>query len=190
MIPECLQHMDVLCLLRQDPARTGLVCAAHLEGGAIVDAARAMLKNGYHLEDISVLHAAEGFVICYFFEQTGPSGRVCLRVLAPHDEPRVPSISSVYQGADWHEREADDFYGICFEGHPNPVRLFLPSDMDIYPLRKEEPARASVRVLFPFAPEDLVMKKKGFRLFDPEPAPEVGSDKTQTDKTHAASSKD
>jgi NADH-quinone oxidoreductase subunit C len=188
MTPDCLQKLPVLCLVRGDKARTGLTCTAWLTTTAIVDAARAMLEGGYHLEDLSVLHAREGYVLSYFFDHAGQPGRICLRLLAPHDDPLVPTISFVYQGADWHEREADDFYGIRFEGHPNPIRLFLPSDMDIYPLRKEEAARAFVRTLFPCPPEALSRKKESFTLFDPEPESKDAG--TPANKADAASSKD
>ena len=169
MSMDCLKKMDPLCVIRQEPAQTGLAAIAWLEPGAIVDASRVMLEQGYHLEDVSALHAREGFLVSYFFERTDAAGRIALRILAPEDAPEVPSISHVYPGADWHEREVNDFYGIRFEGHPNLIRLFLPSDMNDYPLRKEAASRAPLRVLFPCAPEAVVLKKDGFTLFDPEP---------------------
>jgi len=51
--------------------------------------------------------------------------------------PSFPSICSVYQAADWHEREAYDMLGIYFEGHPDLRRLLLPDDWDGFPLRKD-----------------------------------------------------
>lgn len=183
-----IERMNPLCMIREEPTRTGLTVTAYLESTAIADAARAMLDGGYHLEDISALHAREGFIISYFFEHTGKPGRIALRLLTAHDSPSVPSISSIYPGADWHEREANDFYGIRFEGHPNPVRLLLPSDMDSYPLRKEETARAPVRVLCPCTPEALYMKKENFTLLDPEP--EKTDEKSPADQTGHAISKD
>jgi NADH-quinone oxidoreductase subunit C len=51
--------------------------------------------------------------------------------------PVVPSLSEVYKTAIWHEREAYDFFGIVFEGHPDLRRIFLPLDWDGYPLRKD-----------------------------------------------------
>ncbi len=180
---EFLKTLDPLCLLREDPARTGLAAIAWLEPFAVVDAARLMLEQGYHLEDVSALQAKEGFLVSYFFERFTQTGRIALRVLVPEDAPELPSISHVYAGADWHEREVNDFYGIRFTGHPNLIRLFLPSDMDDYPLRKEPAARASVRTLFPRASETILLKKEGFTLFDPEPEkteqaadPAVGKD--------------
>jgi len=51
--------------------------------------------------------------------------------------PVVPSISSVWKTADWHERETYDFFGIVFEGHPDLRRILLPADWKGYPLRKD-----------------------------------------------------
>ena len=49
------------------------------------------------------------------------------------DEPRCPSISGVYEGALWHERETHEMYGIDFEGHPRLVNLYLPEDFEGHP---------------------------------------------------------
>ena len=51
--------------------------------------------------------------------------------------PAVPSVTSVWRTADWHEREAYDLMGIHFTGHPDMRRLFLPEDWQGHPLRKD-----------------------------------------------------
>ena len=60
-----------------------------------------------------------------------------LRVLLDRNKPEVPSVSSVWKTADWHEREAFDFFGIQFIGHPNLTRILLPADWEGHPLRKD-----------------------------------------------------
>lgn len=56
-----------------------------------------------------------------------------------HDSPEVPSLVDVYAGANWHEREAHEMYGIQFDGHPNLIHLYLPGSFIGNPLRKSYP---------------------------------------------------
>lgn len=51
--------------------------------------------------------------------------------------PEVGSVSSIWRGAEWHEREAYDLLGIKFQNHPDLRRILLPEDWDGYPLRKD-----------------------------------------------------
>lgn len=52
------------------------------------------------------------------------------------NDPRCPTISDVFGGALWAERETHEMFGIVFEGHPNPANLYLPEDFEGHPLRK------------------------------------------------------
>lgn len=54
----------------------------------------------------------------------------------PRDDPRVDSLTGVYGGAGWHEREAADMFGLVFVGHPNLVNIYLPDGFEGHPLRK------------------------------------------------------
>jgi NADH-quinone oxidoreductase subunit C len=66
-----------------------------------------------------------------------------LRVKVPVSEIdcSIDSVISIWRGADWHERECFDMYGIEFKGHPDLRRILLPEDWKGYPLRKDYPAR-------------------------------------------------
>ena len=63
--------------------------------------------------------------------------RVVIRTRVPRKTPLVPSITDIYAGANWHERETHDFFGINFEGHPHLIPLLLPEDADYHPLCKD-----------------------------------------------------
>ena len=54
----------------------------------------------------------------------------------------VPSIVDVFAGADWHEREAHEMFGIVFDGHPNLAHIYLPTEFEGHPLRKDFPLLA------------------------------------------------
>ena len=63
-----------------------------------------------------------------------------LRVIAvglSREDPRVPSITFLWQGAEWLEREAYDMFGITFEGNRDLRRIFMPPDYTSFPLRKD-----------------------------------------------------
>jgi NADH-quinone oxidoreductase subunit C len=66
--------------------------------------------------------------------------RVRLKVQVHTDEP-VPTVSGIWQGAGWPERELFDLFGIVFEGHPDLRRLMMPDDWEGHPLRKDYPVQ-------------------------------------------------
>ena len=55
------------------------------------------------------------------------------------DDLAAPTWSTTYAGADWHERETWEMFGITFAGHPNLIHIYLPSEFEGYPLRKDFP---------------------------------------------------
>lgn len=63
--------------------------------------------------------------------------RLIIKVGVPGDDPTIPSISEIYPGANFYEREAWDLFGIVFEGHTDLTRLLLPDDWEGHPLRKD-----------------------------------------------------
>ena len=60
-------------------------------------------------------------------------------VATPDDEPRLPSVTGIFETADFHEREVYDFFGVVFDGHPNMTRILMPDDWVGHPHRKDYP---------------------------------------------------
>jgi len=60
----------------------------------------------------------------------------------PNDSYTIESISSVFAGANWHEREAHEMFGIGFTGHPDLRNMYLPTDFEGFPMRKDFPLLA------------------------------------------------
>lgn len=105
----------------------------------VVAAAQWLGGHGFALDAITGLDwIAQGqmeLVYDYFHPQSGL--RVAVRARVPRETPELPTISAVFQGADWHERETHDFFGIRFSGHPNLAPFLLPEDATFHPLRKD-----------------------------------------------------
>jgi NADH-quinone oxidoreductase subunit C len=57
----------------------------------------------------------------------------------PKEDPRIDSLVGLYSGANWHEREAHEMFGIEFTGHPQLIKLYLPEAFQGHPLRKSFP---------------------------------------------------
>lgn len=74
----------------------------------------------------------------------GTDERVLLKADVPDDDPRVPTWIRTYAGAAWHEREAHEMFGITFDGNADQRHIYLPSEFEGHPLRKEFPLLARV----------------------------------------------
>jgi len=81
------------------------------------------------------------FEVVYNMISTVHRHRIRLKVRVPEDDPRVDTVSSVWQTANWHERETYDLMGIRFDGHPDLRRILLAEDWEGHPLRKEYPLK-------------------------------------------------
>jgi len=75
--------------------------------------------------------------VVYDFNHYQALCRVTVRTRVLRETPELPTISTVFPGANWHERETHDFFGIRFLGHPDLSPLLLPEDADFHPLLKD-----------------------------------------------------
>ena len=113
-------------------------------------AARRIDRAGYFLEDVSCIDIKEGLQLVYHFDHYDVPGRIVIRTVVTHDNPSLPTISDIYPGASWHERECYDFFGVHFTGHPNLVPLLMDPEYEgPPPLLKEESARRSIEQIQP-----------------------------------------
>jgi len=105
----------------------------------VVLAAEILDQKGFGLDAITGIDwMAQGEMeIVYDFFHPTASLHVVIRTRVPRAEPELPTISSVFPGANWHERETHDFFGIRFLGHPNLAPFLLPEDATFHPLRKD-----------------------------------------------------
>jgi len=105
----------------------------------VVAAAEILSRHGFFIEAVTgVDWMDEGQMeVVYDFNHFDELCRVVIRSRLERDKPEVPTISHIYQGANWHERETHDFFGIKFIGHPDLSPLLLPEDADFHPLRKD-----------------------------------------------------
>jgi NADH-quinone oxidoreductase subunit C len=79
------------------------------------------------------------FEIVFQLRSTRHKHRVRLKVMAAENDARVPSLTPLWAGFDWQERETFDMYGIRFEGHPDLRRIYMYEEFVGYPLRKDYP---------------------------------------------------
>lgn len=166
MIDKFFQGIPLLRLERLDHQKTGLTMSAWLAPEHLQEGARQMLDKEYFLEDVSMLETSEGFMAVYHFDHFAHPGRIALRVVIGREKQELPSIAGIYQGAEWHERECRDFFGVSFAGHENLLPLLLPEDATEHPLRKEDNALKALAELL--EPGETISAAPGFAFFAPQ----------------------
>ena len=92
-----------------------------------------------YLRCLSVVDYVERLEVVYHLFSMETQHKLVLKTSVPPDEPIVPSIVSLWRGADWFEREGHDLFGVVFQGHPNLSPLLLYEGFEGYPGRKSYP---------------------------------------------------
>ena len=101
------------------------------------------------LTDLAAVHypAYKGreLAVVYHLHNLVDNCRIRFKVFAPIEKPDVFSATKIFSTANWQEREAYDFYGVNFIGHPNLKRIQNVDEMDYFPQRKEFPLEDQTR---------------------------------------------
>jgi len=120
-------------------AAKGYHVIASVRPDQVVFTAEQLDKEGFAIDTITGVdwpaEAQMEVIYDYFHPLSGL--RAAVRARVPRDNPEISTISSVFPGANWHEREAHDFFGLRFVGHPNLTPFLLPEDAAYHPLRKD-----------------------------------------------------
>jgi NADH-quinone oxidoreductase subunit C len=87
-------------------------------------------------EQLGVVYHVQSFV---------NNHRIRIKTVTELQDPKIPTITSIWPAANWMERETYDFFGIQFEGHPNLKRILNVDEMTDFPLRKEFPLEDQTR---------------------------------------------
>ncbi|MDW7980690.1 MAG: NADH-quinone oxidoreductase subunit C [Verrucomicrobiales bacterium] len=122
-----------------DPERRGCHLAVTVTPAVVVEAAQVANRFGFAIDTITGIDWPEAGQMEVVYDFFHPQHRLHLvvRTRVPRDAPALPTIQDVFPGANWHERETHDFFGIKFIGHPDLTPLLLPEDADYHPLRKD-----------------------------------------------------
>ena len=81
------------------------------------------------------------FEVHYVLRNLETSESLVVKVGVDDPNPTIPTLTSLWSGANWMEREIFDMYGIRFSGHPDLRRILMPDEFVAHPLRKDYPLR-------------------------------------------------
>ena len=94
------------------------------------------------LAGIDYLHypeAEDRFGVVYSLASVTHTHRLWIKVFVNDPDPEIPSVTGIWKGAEWPEREVYDLFGVRFVGHPDMRRILMPQNFEDHPLRKDYP---------------------------------------------------
>jgi NADH-quinone oxidoreductase subunit C len=98
-----------------------------------------------HLQDLTAVDYLKKkdirFEVVYNLYSMKYRHQIRIRAQVADDKPSISTVVPIWEGANWHERECYDMFGIRFNGHPDPRRILMPEDWEGYPLRKDYPLK-------------------------------------------------
>ncbi len=137
--------IPVEAVVTSDYATSGVKAEYWLKPAQLRKAVQCLRDDAWHIEDISVLDIQEGRLAEYHFDKMKSTGRIVLKVMAENDT--LPSITDIFEGANWHEREAHDFHALVFTDHPQLWPLLLPVETPPGVLLKEAQEKKPLRTV-------------------------------------------
>ncbi|HWD88863.1 MAG TPA: NADH-quinone oxidoreductase subunit C [Mucilaginibacter sp.] len=102
-----------------------------------------------YLTDITAIHYPEQekqIGVIYHLHSLMNGVRVRVKVFMDENDLHIPTATTIWDGANWMERETYDFFGVIFDGHPDLRRILNVDDMTVFPMRKEYPLEDPNRV--------------------------------------------
>ncbi len=109
-----------------------------IDPGAVLGVCEKLRSMGFdYLADVFATDRGDRIEVVYRLTALATNEKLVLRVDLDHEKPEVDSVTSVWKGAEFSEREAYDLVGVSFKGHPDLRRILLPDDWEGYPLRKD-----------------------------------------------------
>jgi NADH-quinone oxidoreductase subunit C len=108
-----------------------------VKAGCLVELAQACKAQGFgYPADITAADVGGELRVVYRLVAMATGGHVVISVRVPRSGGRLPTLTGVYRGAEWPEREVYDMFGVRFDGHPDLRRILLTDDWEGYPLLK------------------------------------------------------
>ncbi len=143
-----------------------------LKRGKIVDICRYLHDNPHlffdHLQDLTGVDYLgkkdPRFEVVYNLYSIKYRHKIRLKAQVTESDPKINSVISVWAGANWHERECSDMFGIIFLGHPDLRKILMPEDWEGHPLRKDYPLKGPEKEWHGFA--EVVEHAKKLREFE------------------------
>lgn len=117
--------------------------ALYVERSSIIDICR-FLKDQFRyrmsgITGVDWYPLEPRFEVVYLLHSIERNERLRVKCKLSGDDPYIDSVCSVWEGANWYERETFDLFGVIFRGHPNLTRIMMPEGWEGHPLRKDFP---------------------------------------------------
>jgi NADH:ubiquinone oxidoreductase subunit C len=130
---------EVLAALRSGCGAKEFALGVEIEAEALLECMQALRDDhGYRFYiAATATDREETFEVIHGLRNFEAADDIFVKVAVPKGQPELDSATPIYAGAEWHEREIIDLFGITFRSHPDPRRILMPDDYEGHPLRKD-----------------------------------------------------